>query len=506
MIISHKHKFIFFKTRKTAGSSIQVQLANYCGEDDIITGQYRDGIDDDSHSTGLNMDKFYTNHPHPTLKETRLFLGEEIWNSYFKFAFVRNPFDIAVSRYFWEKKGKSLVEQETSIDDFKKWTMTELKDYDRQLSYIEWDGEIALDFVGRYETLKEDYRHICQKLNLPVDELPFKKSGFRDKKHYTKFYDDETIQRVTDFFDRDIDLLNYNFNQKFMTKRICPIILSDNLQDENDNINGPSLIKVPDWIENPLGKYYLYFAHHQGSYIKMAYSDKIDGPYTEYKNGVINLDQTICKSHIASPDVHIDNDKKQIVMYYHGDTTDEQRTFISYSNDGLSFTDTGIDCGPFYFRVFKYKDKLYSVAKNKKIDSVILESDNWEGEFKPLFNFLEKSRHTSVFLEDDDLYIFYSLIGDTPESIRMIQLKLDTDINNWDVIHMEKILKPELKYEGSEYPIIPSMPGSSTLRYGGGVNEVRDPYIYVENKNIYLLYTLAGELGIGLAKIDRIDK
>ena len=51
MIISHKHKFIFFKTRKTAGSSIQVTLAKHCGEDDIITGQYRDGIDDDSHSS-----------------------------------------------------------------------------------------------------------------------------------------------------------------------------------------------------------------------------------------------------------------------------------------------------------------------------------------------------------------------------------------------------------------------------------------------------------------------
>ena len=69
MIISHKHKFIFFKSKKTAGSSIQVTLAKHCGEDDIITGQYQDGIDDETHSTGLNMDKFLpTTHIHHYVK------------------------------------------------------------------------------------------------------------------------------------------------------------------------------------------------------------------------------------------------------------------------------------------------------------------------------------------------------------------------------------------------------------------------------------------------------
>ena len=51
------------------------------------------------------------------------------------------------------------------------------------------------------------------------------------------------------------------------------------------NINGPSLIRVPDWLPNPLGKYYLYFAHHKGEYIRLAYADDLSGPWTTYEAG-----------------------------------------------------------------------------------------------------------------------------------------------------------------------------------------------------------------------------
>ena len=57
-----------------------------------------------------------------------------------------------------------------------------------------------------------------------------------------------------------------------------------------DNINGPSLIKVPDWIENPLGQYYLYFAHHQGTHIRLAYADRLEGPWTTHAPGTLQLE------------------------------------------------------------------------------------------------------------------------------------------------------------------------------------------------------------------------
>jgi hypothetical protein len=58
------------------------------------------------------------------------------------------------------------------------------------------------------------------------------------------------------------------------------------------NINGPSLIRVPGFVAQPLGKYYLYFAHHKGSYIRLAYADNVEGPYTVYTPGALQLSES----------------------------------------------------------------------------------------------------------------------------------------------------------------------------------------------------------------------
>jgi hypothetical protein len=499
LIISHKHKFIFFKTRKTAGSSIQVTLAKHCGEDDIITGQYRDGIDDDSHSTGLNMDKFWTNHPHPPIKETKQFLGDTIWNNYFKFAFVRNPYEIAVSRYFWEKRGKGKTVEETSIEGFKEWTKTELKEYDMLHPYICISGNIELDFIGKFETLSEDFNYICDKFNIPKIELPVKKGNYRDKVHYTEYYDDDTIEKVNNFYQEDMNLFDYKFNQKFMVKKLHPVILPDMLKNnDGDNINGPSLIKVPKWLKNPLGKYYLYFSHHQGKYIRLAYSDNIEGPYKVYNSGTLKVTDTPGYDHIASPDVHVDGEN--IVVYYHTKYMDGQYTFRAVSKDGISFISDEECLGKFYFRVFKYKDKYYSYAKNDNVDGIFYESKNGISDFTPIFNFIEDVRHSAVLVKNNKLYLFYTLIGDAPESIYVCEI----DLKDWAPIHIEKILMPTKDYEGVNLPIRKSMPGSSTLRYGGPVNEVRDPCVFKEDEKLYLLYSLQGEMGIGISKLSYV--
>ena len=72
-----------------------------------------------------------------------------------------------------------------------------------------------------------------------------------------------------------------------------------------DNINGPSLIRVPDWVEQPLGRYYLYFAHRDGRYIRRACRDDLLGPWATYRDGVLPLRDALFAGHVASTDVHV---------------------------------------------------------------------------------------------------------------------------------------------------------------------------------------------------------
>ena len=512
MIISHKHKFIFFKTRKTAGSSIQVALGEHCGEDDIITGQYRKGVDDNSHSAGLNMDKFFTNHPHPEIVPTKTFLSDDIWNSYFKFAFVRNPYDIAVSRYHWERKKRNRSD-EVSINDFRNWIdKGNLTPEDWLYKYIVTDHccedeyckrNIELDFIGRYENLNNDLDYICDKIGLPKLSLGFLKSGFRNKKtKYTDYYNDDIKDKVTKFFNIDLNLFNYGFNEEFNAQRVKQVIFPDMLKEGGNNINGPSVIKVPEWVENPLGKYYMYFANHDGKYIRLAYSDDIERDWKIHHNGTLKLEESECRDHIASPDVHVDDENKRIVMYYHGKVkTDEaphnQCSFVSFSKNGLDFSSNSGILGMFYFRVFKYRNKFYALAKNKNTDGILYESEDGVSNFKPLFNLIPSIRHSSVIVNGDYLYIFYTCVGDAPESIMVCKIKLSENTDDWDVVDGGLILTPERDYEGANLPIVPSAFGTSF----GKVNEVRDPYVFQENGETYLFYSVSGESGIAVSKL-----
>ncbi|CAH8284104.1 hypothetical protein EV196_103322 [Mariniflexile fucanivorans] len=263
------------------------------------------------------------------------------------------------------------------------------------------------------------------------------------------------------------------------------------------NINGPSVIKVPNWVENPLGKYYMYFADHHGKYLRLAYANAPMGPWTVYKPGVLHIDNTAAKGHIASPDVIIDEASKTIRMYFHGYNQDKsgQKTFVSTSKDGVNFTASETILGPSYFRVFKYKGDYYAL-----VTGTFYRSKDGLTPFEKGVNILPKARHTAVTLSGDKLIVFYSQKGDAPERILKCEVNLSDGIwKNWKASAQEEVLKPEMDYEGVKLPIQESVSGFSKVP----VHELRDPAIFIDKNDVYLYYSISGEFGIAVAKLKK---
>ncbi len=149
-------------------------------------------------------------------------------------------------------------------------------------------------------------------------------------------------------------------------ERLGPIITPDTHPAAGTNINGPSLIAVPPWVDQPLGRYYLYFADHKGSSIRLAFADDVAGPYRLHPPGALQLPDSLFPTetptgivttseiqaaaieaegyaahftpHIASPDVVVDHENRTIWMAYHGLCADgSQLTRMAQSSDGLHF-------------------------------------------------------------------------------------------------------------------------------------------------------------------------
>ncbi len=291
------------------------------------------------------------------------------------------------------------------------------------------------------------------------------------------------------------------------------------------NINGPSLIRVPEWLPNPLGKYYLYFAHHHGDHIRLAYADSLDGPWRIHTPGVLHLGDSRFTNHIASPDAHVDHDAKQIRLYYHGVLTPEdreqvepeidevmfytQRSRLALSGDGLHFAERSEVLASAYFRVFAFKGAYYGIT----MPGLLYRSADGLSDFErgPLLlgddakrdlYFGPKAgmavRHIAVEVVDDDaLRVYFSRMRDEPERILVSTVDARGDWSGWKVGEPETVLAPEEPYEGADLPLLRSERGSSLER----VHQLRDPGIFTEDGRTYLLYTVAGEMGIAIAEL-----
>jgi|SRR5581483_1747017 len=267
------------------------------------------------------------------------------------------------------------------------------------------------------------------------------------------------------------------------------------------NINGPSLIRVPSWVQQPLGRYYLYFAHHHGLYIRLAYADHLLGPWTVYAPGVLPLADSGFHDHLASPDAHVDTQRLKITLYYHGVVRggQKQMTRVAQSPDGRNFVATGAELLDSYARVFKHGDWVYAIT----MPGTLSRSRTGLNHFERGPALLSPAtRHCAVRVAGNTLQVFYSNRGDNPESILCSEVVLSGDWLSWRAGPPALILSPEKAYEGSGLPQVPSIAGWASQP----VRQLRDPCIFCEDGETYLVYCVAGESGLALARIHGTSK
>ena len=206
MLISYKHKFIFVHVYKVAGTSITKALEGFCHKPNLILHFLkRLGIKQNNH-------EYSTLHSHSTAIEIKNNLPEHVFNTFFKFAFVRNPWDWQVSLYHYMLQNTAhhqykLIKSMRNFDEYLEWRVREDKKLQKDF-VTDHDGRFLVDFVGNYENLVEDFDYVCKSLNIGAS-LPHLKTSMHG--NYKRYYSDKTKRLIEEHFKEDIDLFRYRF-------------------------------------------------------------------------------------------------------------------------------------------------------------------------------------------------------------------------------------------------------------------------------------------------------
>ncbi len=210
-VVSHEHEFIFLKTHKTAGTSLEGELAAALGEDAIVTpsaeveGRNHEGIFNPlpgllraashrGHGAKGTIKQFRSRsayHQHMHAVSVRDRVGRRVWGRYFKFAFERNPYDKAVSWYWWTRHFEGI---DVSLDEFIHGGYRSMTDW----PIYAIDDEVAVDFIGRFENLQQDVARVAEKIGLQIGTDTRHKSGIRPEEEELRLSERSygTISRV----------------------------------------------------------------------------------------------------------------------------------------------------------------------------------------------------------------------------------------------------------------------------------------------------------------------
>ena len=201
--------------------------------------------------------------------------------------------------------------------------------------------------------------------------------------------------------------------------------------------------------------------------------------------------------HIASPDVIVDDARKRFVMAYHGlESFGTQLSRIAISTDGIHFTGRPQLLARPYLRLFDYHGQSYGLAMPGHFYRAT-NADLTAFEAGPV-GFNRKMRHNAVLVHGDELFVFWTQVGDTPERILMSRIDLTQPFSEWSDADPVEVLRPERAWEGADEPLEASQRSTAY----GRVNQLRDPAIFVEDGRVFLLYAVAGESGIALAELN----
>jgi len=206
MIISTQKKFIFIHIPKTGGTSIKKCLLPFYNRkkelEKIPKGLHKPGAIGRKHSSATVLRKS---------------LDGKIWGSYFKFAFVRNPWDWVVSIYYFIRiNGRDPRQPEVlrmNFEEFVPWFIrqdrVEFKLLNGQHSYIIHKGKTLINFVGRLETFQKDFNVVCKRIGIPSRKLG--RHNTTDRKKYRLYYNTKTRHIISQFFREDLRLFGYTF-------------------------------------------------------------------------------------------------------------------------------------------------------------------------------------------------------------------------------------------------------------------------------------------------------
>ena len=180
MLLNHRYKFLYIHIAKTGGTSVRSVLNKLRWHDPMYYLMFpcHKLSNFSGHTTATKFPR------HSGVIAAKEMLPDNFFNQLYKFGFVRNPWDLQVSSYHHIQREKP--HQLKGIKNFS-------------------------EFIGRYETLKDDFNTIGKQLGLKNNGLPHKRKATDRKKDYRSYYDDESIETVAKHYKKDIELLNYQF-------------------------------------------------------------------------------------------------------------------------------------------------------------------------------------------------------------------------------------------------------------------------------------------------------